>query len=249
MSTGVIVPAAGSGTRLGEAAPKAFVDLDGRNILEVCVTGIIDSGVADTVVVVVPAELIATARRLLGGVTVVAGGAHRSASVRAGLDAIGADADIVLVHDAARPLVPADVFVRVVDAVRAGHPAVVPGLPVADTLKQVDATGSSSTERVLTTVDREVLRAIQTPQGFTREALLRAHADDSGLASDDAGLAERCGIDVFVVPGDPLAFKITTPWDLRIARDVLAERPAAGGTVDRQSEATCRDHSTGRARP
>ncbi|MFW0795173.1 2-C-methyl-D-erythritol 4-phosphate cytidylyltransferase [Gordonia sp. CPCC 205515] len=223
MSTGVIVPAAGSGTRLGEALPKAFVDLDGRSILEVCVAGIVDAGIADSVVVVVPVDLIDTARTLVPDVTVVAGGAHRSESVRAGLDALGSDYDIVLVHDAARPLVPASVFRRVVDGVRAGHPAVVPGLPVADTLKQVDPSGSSSAERVVATVDREVLRAIQTPQGFTREALLRAHADDSGLATDDAGLAERCGIDVHVVPGDPLAFKITTPWDLRIARDVLAE--------------------------
>ena len=124
-------------------------------------------------------------------------------------------------------LTPAHVFTRVVKAVAAGHPAVVPGLPVADTLKQV-VVSDDGLERVERTVDREPLRAVQTPQGFTREALLRAHADDSGLATDDAGLAERCGIDVHVVPGDPLAMKITTPWDLKIIRDVVSESAGAG---------------------
>ncbi|MGV9714175.1 2-C-methyl-D-erythritol 4-phosphate cytidylyltransferase [Gordonia sp. NPDC003424] len=241
MSVGVIVPAAGSGTRLGESIPKAFVDLDGRSILEVCVAGIVDAAVADTIVVVVPADLIGEAQRLVPDAVIVAGGAHRSESVRAGIAALGPNADIVLVHDAARPLVPAGVFGRVVGAVRAGHRAVVPGLPVADTLKQIDPVAQDSpvgAETVVATVDRDLLRAVQTPQGFTRDALLRAHADDSGLATDDAGLAERCGIDVHLVPGDPLAFKITTPWDLRIARDVLAEGFSAGLVVDERSEET-----------
>lgn len=217
---GVIVPAAGSGVRLGEDSPKAFVDLGGSTILEHCVSGIAGAGIDAFVVVVVPAELVAHARELLPGVTVVPGGAHRSESVRAGLAAC-ADADVILVHDAARPLTPPGVFRRVVDAVVAGHQAVVPGLPVADTLKRV-VPGSTNAERVVDTVDREPLRAVSTPQGFTREALLRAHADNEGLATDDAGLAERCGIDVAVVPGDPLGFKITTQWDLRIARMLVS---------------------------
>ncbi|GAB93301.1 2-C-methyl-D-erythritol 4-phosphate cytidylyltransferase [Gordonia rhizosphera NBRC 16068] len=260
MTVSVIVPAAGSGTRLGQSKPKAFVDLGGRTILEACVAGIVEAAVADTVVVVVPADLVDDARRLVPATTVVAGGAHRSESVRAGIDAAGPDSDILLVHDAARPLTPPAVFTRVVDAVRAGHPAVVPGLPVADTLKQVDP--STGPERVVATVDRDLLRAIQTPQGFARDALLRAHADDTGLATDDAGLAERCGIEVHVVPGDPLAMKITTPWDLRIARDIVAEGspsagpvPSAGRVVDERSspagrvasersEPAYRDHSS-----
>ncbi len=230
VSVGVIIPAAGSGTRLGEPVPKAFVELGARTILEVCVAGVLDAGVADTVVVVVPAELIDTARRLVPEAVVVAGGAHRSDSVRAGIAAVRT-ADIVLVHDAARPLTPPGVFERVVAAVRAGHPAVVPGLPVADTLKRIDPHPVDGAERVVATVDREVLRAVQTPQGFTRDALQRAHADDLGLATDDAGLAERCGIPVHVVAGDPLALKITTPWDLRIARDVVAEPNSSAGDV------------------
>ncbi|MCZ0911602.1 2-C-methyl-D-erythritol 4-phosphate cytidylyltransferase [Gordonia amicalis] len=220
----VIIPAAGSGTRLGEPVPKAFVDLCGVTIIERCVDNIPDS-LGASIVVVVPADLVERARELLPGVVVVSGGAHRSDSVRAGIAAADA-AQILLVHDAARPLTPAHVFTSVVQAVAAGHPAVVPGVPVVDTLKQV-APDANGLELVTRTVDREELRAVQTPQGFTREALLRAHADDSGLATDDAGLAERCGIPVHVVPGDPLAMKITTPWDLRIVRSVVGE-PASG---------------------
>lgn len=217
---GIVVPAAGSGTRLGEPIPKAFVELDDRSILEHCLDAM--AGLAATIVVVVPAELIDTAAGLVpAGVQVVAGGAHRSESVRAGLAVLG-DADIILVHDAARALTPTSVFRRVIGAIDSGYAAVVPGLPVVDTLKRVEP--GTGIERVTGTVDREPLRAVQTPQGFTREALLRAHADASALATDDAGLAERAGIAVHVVAGDPLAFKITTGWDLRIARDVVVER-------------------------
>ena len=204
-TTRVIIPAAGSGTRLGLDQPKAFVDLAGSTILEHCVAGVRDWSIDVEIVVVVPADLVERAAELVPSAIVVAGGAHRSESVRAGL-AISGDADIVLVHDAARPLTPPAVFRRVRDAVLSGHRAVVPGLPVVDT------------------VDREPLRAVQTPQGFAREALAAAHAGDAGLATDDAGLVERIGIDVHVVVGDPLAFKITTPWDLRVARDLVAER-------------------------
>ncbi|MGC5247843.1 2-C-methyl-D-erythritol 4-phosphate cytidylyltransferase [Gordonia sp. DT219] len=214
----VIIPAAGSGVRLGEQSPKAFVELHGRTILERCVDQI--SGLDAAVVVVAPADLVGEARSLLPPqIRVVAGGAHRSESVRAGLAAAG-DAQIILVHDAARPLTPASVFHRVIDAIRAGHRAVVPGLPVADTLKAVEPIGDDLA-LVTRTVDREPLRAIQTPQGFTREAFVAAHADDAGLATDDAGLAERVGIPVHVVSGHPMAMKITTPWDLSVLRRVL----------------------------
>ncbi|WP_288337094.1 2-C-methyl-D-erythritol 4-phosphate cytidylyltransferase [uncultured Gordonia sp.] len=214
----VIIPAAGSGTRLGESIPKAFVDLHGRTILERCVDQVLDLDAR--VVVVVPADLVGRARFLLPPqVGVVAGGAHRSTSVRAGLAAAG-DAGIILVHDAARPLTPVSVFCRVIDAIRSGHRAVIPGIPVADTLKHVEEIDAGLAQ-VTTTVDRDLLRAIQTPQGFTREALVAAHADDEGLATDDAGLAERIGIPVYVVDGHPMAMKITTPWDLRVIRQIL----------------------------
>ena len=110
-------------------------------------------------------------------------------------------------------------FERVVGALLEGHPVVVPGSPVVDTLKRVDQGG-----RVVQTVDRSVLRAIQTPQGFTADALARAYADAGDTATDDAGLAERAGLPVQVVEGDPLAFKITKQWDLRLARTISEGR-------------------------
>ncbi len=161
--------------------------------------------------VIVPAELESRAAQLVPDADVVVGGAERSDSVRAGL-AAAADADLILVHDAARALTPPTLFAEVVDALSAGHPAVVPGIPVADTLKHVDADGT-----VLDTPDRAPLRAVQTPQGFDAALLRRAHAG-GGDATDDAGLVEAMGVPVRVIAGDHLAFKITTPFDLTTAR-------------------------------
>ncbi|GAB2933787.1 2-C-methyl-D-erythritol 4-phosphate cytidylyltransferase [Rhodococcus aerolatus] len=216
-----LVPAAGSGTRLGAGVAKAFVEVAGTSLLRRCVDGLHASGVVDEVVVVVPAALVDDATALLGpGAVVVAGGLERSHSVRAGLARALAGPAVpthVLVHDAARALTPPAVVVRVVEALRAGAQAVVPVLPVVDTVKRVDATGA-----VVSTVDRTELRAVQTPQGFTREALVAAHADDAHVATDDAGHAERVGVAVVTVAGDPLAFKVTTPLDLLLADAVLA---------------------------
>ena len=133
--------------------------------------------------------------------------------------------DVVLVHDAARPLVPSDVVDRVATAVRSGSDAVIPTLGVVDTIKEVDAEGV-----VRTTLDRSRLHAVQTPQGFARAVLQRAHADSDGEdATDDAGLVERMGVTVTVVPGDEEAFKITRPLDLVLAEAILVRRRAAGG--------------------
>ncbi|AVM01733.1 2-C-methyl-D-erythritol 4-phosphate cytidylyltransferase [Gordonia iterans] len=202
------------GTRLGLPRPKAFVELAGSSLLRRSIDAARASGVVDEVVVIVPAELADAVRAEFGEVTVVAGGAERSDSVRAGLAAAG-DAELILVHDAARALTPPDLFVRVVTALRGDRQAVVPGLPVADTLKRVDGRG-----RVLSTPDRSELRAVQTPQGFAAALLRRAHAAAAD-ATDDAGLVEALGAEVHVVPGDELAFKITTPYDLRLAELLL----------------------------
>jgi 2-C-methyl-D-erythritol 4-phosphate cytidylyltransferase len=143
-------------------------------------------------------------------VRVVAGGAERPDSVAAGLAALPADVDIVLVHDAARALTPSSQFAAVAAAVAAGAPAVVPGVPVVDTVKQVDGSGT-----VVATPPRAALRAIQTPQGFRRDVLERAHATAGAHpVTDDAELVEALGLPVLVVPGDPRAHKITTPDDL-----------------------------------
>lgn len=216
-----LVPAAGSGERLRAGIPKAFCELDGRTLLERAIVGLLRSGVVDQVVAAVPADRIDAANRLLGErAIVVAGGAGRTESVRLALSAVPGTPEFVLVHDAARALTPPPLITRVVAELRAGHPAVVPALPLHDTIKAVDANGV-----VLETPERAGLRAVQTPQGFASDLLLRAYqraADTAdATATDDASLVEQIGGQVRVVDGDPLAFKITTPLDLLLAEAIV----------------------------
>jgi 2-C-methyl-D-erythritol 4-phosphate cytidylyltransferase len=223
--TVAVVPAAGSGHRLAAGVPKAFFHLDGHTLVERAVSGLLESGVVDRVVVAVPAERTGQAKLILGrDATIVAGGANRRESVGRALAAI-ADAEepnFVLVHDAARALTPPALVVRVVEALRAGHSAVVPALPLSDTVKAVDGNGV-----VLGTPERAGLRAVQTPQGFATELLLRAYqraADLTGADfTDDASLVEHIGGQVQVVDGDPLAFKITTQWDILLAQAIVKQ--------------------------
>jgi 2-C-methyl-D-erythritol 4-phosphate cytidylyltransferase len=220
--TVAVVPAAGAGERLAAGVPKAFYQLDGRTLVERAVDGLLESGVVDRVVVAVPADRTDRAKLILGrGATVVAGGANRGDSVSRALAAVGdaEEPDFVLVHDAARALTPPELVVRVVEALRAGHSAVVPALAVSDTIKAIDANGA-----VLGTPERAGLRAVQTPQGFTTELLLRAY-QQAGSAdfTDDASLVERIGGQVQVVDGDPLAFKITTRLDLLLAQAIMSQ--------------------------
>lgn len=150
---------------------------------------------------------------------IVIGGADRQSSVASGLAVLPHDVDIVLVHDAARPLVPSKVVAAVVSVLRSGAQAVIPVLPVADTLKRVDLRGC-----VVETVDRTTLRRVQTPQGFDRALLDRAYSDPTHTATDDAGLVESMGVTVETVAGDERAMKITTEHDFEIA--TLLERNA-----------------------
>jgi 2-C-methyl-D-erythritol 4-phosphate cytidylyltransferase len=207
-----LVPAAGKGLRLGHDEPKAFVCLGTDSLLKRSVDGLRASGAVDRIVVIVPAELLDAARRHVDiDVTVVAGGLERTDSVRAGLAAVG-DATVVLVHDAARALTPPTLIARVVAEVRAGRSAVIPVLPVVDTIKEVDIMGA-----VVGTPDRASLRSVQTPQGFDADVLRRAYDATSDISTDDAGLVERIGETVHSIVGDALAFKITTPHDLLLA--------------------------------
>jgi 2-C-methyl-D-erythritol 4-phosphate cytidylyltransferase len=220
-----VVPAAGSGQRLAAGVPKAFFHLDGRTLVERAVSCLLESGVIDRVVVAVPADRTGQAKLILGReATIVAGGANRGESVSRALAAV-ADAQqpsFVLVHDAARPLTPPGLVVRVVEALRAGHSAVVPALPLSDTIKAVDANGM-----VLGTPERAGLRAVQTPQGFATELLLRAYQRAGEITgvdfTDDASMVEHIGGQVQVVDGDPLAFKITTQWDILLAQAIVKQ--------------------------
>ncbi|OBJ24660.1 2-C-methyl-D-erythritol 4-phosphate cytidylyltransferase [Mycobacterium sp. 1245801.1] len=221
-----VVPAAGSGERLAAGIPKAFCLVDGRTLLQRAVAGLLAAGVVDRVVAAVPADRIDEAGRVLaddveaGRATVVAGGTDRTESVRLALAAVTAAPEYVLVHDAARALTPPSLVIRVVEALRAGHDAVVPALPLHDTIKAVDANGV-----VLGTPERAGLRAVQTPQGFATDLLLRAYGAyraGGGVGfTDDASLVEHVGGQVQVVDGDPLAFKITTQLDLLLAETVV----------------------------
>ncbi|WP_254668959.1 2-C-methyl-D-erythritol 4-phosphate cytidylyltransferase [Brevibacterium sp. CS2] len=239
------MPAAGSGTRLGSDRPKAFVALAGRTLLEHCVLGTLASGAATDIVVAVPEALVRPAQDMLDAllagdgaapgahgvrVRVVAGGADRIDSVARALDAAG-DPELVLVHDAARCLTPPEVFVRVAAALHSGARAVVPVLPMTDTVKRAADTApgapAGTRERLLSDLDRGALRRVQTPQGFAASVLREAHrlqrTDPLPAATDDAQLVERLGYGVEAVAGDERALKITHPIDLRIAGLHLAD--------------------------
>jgi 2-C-methyl-D-erythritol 4-phosphate cytidylyltransferase len=245
VTTLAILTAAGSGTRLGRDLPKALVELGGFPLVLHAARRLAASRAVDAIVVTAPPGLAAAMSDVVTAdahvpcpVRVVDGGPTRQASVAAGLALARPEDDVVIVHDAARPLASPDLVRRVVDAVRAGHPAVVPGVPVTDTIKRVSPAPVSAArtapgpavERVVETPDRAALRAVQTPQGFDRALLERAHAAGAEravaghlAATDDAGLVEALGEPVHVVAGEESALKITTERDLAVARMLLEE--------------------------
>jgi 2-C-methyl-D-erythritol 4-phosphate cytidylyltransferase len=209
-----IVAAAGSGLRLGADRPKALVPLAGRPLVCWAVDGLLAGGVAEVVVAVPAAERARFAEVLGPRVTLVAGGDTRTASVRAALAAVAERADAVLVHDAARPLTPPDVIARVLAALVAGAPAVVPVLPVVDTTVVVDDDGV-----VVDALARAMLRRVQTPQGFDRATLAAAYArlPEGDELTDDAAVARAAGVPVTTVAGDERAAKVTVAHDLALA--------------------------------
>jgi 2-C-methyl-D-erythritol 4-phosphate cytidylyltransferase len=213
-----IVVAGGSGQRFGQL--KQFAPLGDRLVLEWAVEACRPH--SSGIVLVLPAEALGSPGAPYGADAVVAGGESRAVSVRRGLAAVPVDAEVILVHDAARPLTTRAVF----DAVLGGlaDPDVdgaVPGVPVRDTIKQVD-----TTQTITATLDRTTLVAVQTPQGFRASILRQAHAaGGTDEATDDAVLVEAAGGTVRVVPGDPDNLKITTPADLAAAERLLADQP------------------------
>lgn len=226
-----IVVAGGSGRRFGSL--KQYAELGGRRVLDLAVE--VAREVSDGVVIVVPSEDAARE----GG---VAGGPTRTASVRNGLSAVPPDADVILVHDAARPFASVDLFRSVIAAVHAGADGAIPGLPVTDTVKTIEVVESATLglddryaashmamPRVVNTPDRATLVAVQTPQAF-RADVLRAAYESSLDATDDAVLVESAGGTVVVVPGDVDNRKITHPDDLEWAREFLTARARGGAS-------------------
>lgn len=231
-----LIAAAGQGTRLGAEVPKAYVELRGRTLLERSLRALLASGVVDEVIVLVSPDMEAEAARIIGRIDAVGatgaasaapirlvhGGSERADSVWAGLQAIPDDDAVVLIHDAARALTPPAIVRDVAKRVLEGAPAAVPVVPVADTIKEV------ADDTVLSTPDRSRLRAVQTPQAFRLSALRQANLDywaqqPEFTATDDASLMEWHGEHVATVPGDTLAFKITTPIDLTLAHALTEE--------------------------
>ena len=231
-TAGAVLTAAGSGSRLGATVPKALVELAGVPLVAHAAARLAGSGRVRQLVVTAPADCIAEVRAAVTavgatGVEVVAGGSTRQASVAAGLAALDTRDEIVLVHDAARPLASPGLIAQLIDTVAGGHNAVVPAMPVADTIKEVD---DGDPPRAMRTLTRAGLRAVQTPQAFRASLLRAAHAaaaqlaaDERTAVSDDAGLVERLGQEVRVIPGEARALKITTRHDLAIAALFLEE--------------------------
>jgi 2-C-methyl-D-erythritol 4-phosphate cytidylyltransferase len=214
-----ILVAAGTGERLGAEVPKAFVPVAGRTLLEHAAARFVTHPLVRDVIVAVPAAFTADAARHAPAATVVVGGVTRQESVACGLARVAPDVEVVLVHDVARPFVPTEVIDRVLAALERADGA-VPVVPVTDTIRACDP----RTGELGQLVDRTRLRAMQTPQGFRRAALVEAHERGHGLqVTDDVALVEALGRPVVAVAGDERAFKITVPLDLALA-EVLAER-------------------------
>jgi len=240
-----VVVAAGRGERFGGDRPKALLELGGTPLVVHAVRALREGGCTGVVVAAAP-DLVSVVGGLLtesglavsgshappaasdqadyalfdgAPVVVVGGGSTRQASVCAALAAVPAGTRWVLIHDAARPLVPAAVAASVLSALAEGARAVIPVLPVVDTLKSVDAAG-----QITTTVDRTDIRRAQTPQGFERDVLIRALdecARKGNEVTDDAAAVAALGVPVRTVPGDERGLKITTPADLALAEALL----------------------------
>lgn len=221
MSVWALLVAAGAGSRLGEERPKAFVGLGELPLLAEPLRRLDESGWIDAIVVVVPpgweepAILLAEELAATKVVAAVTGGATRAESVRAALAEVPDDALVAVVHDAARPLVIDAVLERVLAPLSEGWDGVVPGLPLADTVKEVDG------DRVVATVPRDRLVAVQTPQAFVVPKLREAYAGDLAGATDCAALVEARGGRVKVVEGDRRLLKVTTRDDLELVASWL----------------------------
>ena len=211
--TAAIIAGAGLGNRLGAKIPKALIQIEGITLVERAFAAL--SKVVDEIVITAPSGFEKEFEKLVGdSAKVITGGVLRSDSVKLAVAAISPSVEKILVHDAARGLATSDLATRVLKELESEE-AVIPVLPVIDTVKEVDGAGY-----VRNTPDRNQLRAVQTPQGFSKSVLLRAH-EASEDATDDAALVEALGIKVKTIPGEPLALKITNPEDIALAVSLL----------------------------
>jgi 2-C-methyl-D-erythritol 4-phosphate cytidylyltransferase len=229
VKTVAIVPAAGAGVRMGAGVAKQFMDLEGRPLLAVTLGHFERCAAVESIVLVVPPDRVVYCRDEmvrkygLNKVNhVVEGGKRRQDSVRLGLEATQGRYELVLIHDGARPFVGTELINRVIDAA-SQHRAVVPALPVKETVKEVEDDG-----RVAGTPERKRFWLVQTPQAFRYEDIFRAHCralkEDWEELTDDALLMEKLGIPVTVVEGREENIKITTPYDLELARFIMSKQ-------------------------
>jgi len=222
VSVWAVLAAAGRGERLGSDRPKAFARLGGRPLLAESLERLEESGWIDAIVIAAPPDweepsiLVAEEIAATKVNSAVTGGASRSESVRLALEEVPEEAAVVLVHDAARPLLPEDVIERVLAPLSEGWDGVVPAVPLADTVKRVEG------DRVVETLSRDDLVAVQTPQAFLADALRRAVSGDVSSATDCASLVESQGGRIKVVEGDPRLLKVTDADDLALVESWLA---------------------------
>lgn len=231
-----VITAAGSGVRLGCEGPKALVDVAGRPMLSRSLDIFKADPQVERICVTAPVEWVDRFGALAGpDVRVVPGGTDRQTSVRAGIEAVSDNAAwpntqtegaMLLIHDAARPFTPAAVLRRVIERLEAGAKAVLPAIPVTDTIRQVgaDESQNSASQVAGALVDRSGLRAMQTPQGFDADFICQAYRQvgDVSAFTDDGAIAQAVGEQVVLVPGDSMSFKITVPLDLQLAEAVAA---------------------------
>ena len=221
MSVWAVLAAAGRGERLGSDRPKAFARLGGRPLLAESLERLEESGWIDAIVIAAPPDweepsiLVAEEIAATKVSSAVTGGESRSESVRLALEEVPEDAAVVLVHDAARPLLPEEVIERVLTPLSEGWDGVVPAVPLADTVKRVEG------DRVVETLPRDDLVAVQTPQAFLADALRRAVSGDVSSATDCASLVESQGGRIKVVEGDRRLLKVTDADDLALVESWL----------------------------
>lgn len=244
MRTVAVIPAAGAGVRMGTGLAKQFLELEGRPLLAVTLENFEKCAAVDGIVLVVPADRVAHCEEQIVGPyglskvkAVVAGGKRRQDSVRRGLEATGGEFDLVLIHDGVRPFVHPEFIARIIHAAHQRR-AVIPVLPLKETVKEIE-----EGDRVVRTLERKALRLVQTPQAFRYDDLVMAHRRAAGEnweeMTDDALLLERLGIPITVVEGSEENIKVTTPYDLELARFILRSGIAFAHRHKREQAGPC----------